>query len=89
VSESFVGHYRPEVRAADTYINNVPNSLTCMPDPFAAPDPVTKVAILSSTSWTAGTTFLPSTRMVAFFGARNATCSTARFSVVLFLAAKQ
>ena len=40
-------------------------------------------AILSSTAWTSGTTFFPSTRMVAPFGARKATCSTARFSVTL------
>src|SRR5262249_1990806 len=40
--ESFVGHYRPEVGTADTYINNVPNSFTGVPYPFTAPDPVAK-----------------------------------------------
>ena len=40
--ESFVGHYRPEIGAADTDINNVPNALTGVPDPFTAADPVTK-----------------------------------------------
>ena len=44
-----------------------------------------KSAIRSSTAWTSGTTFLPSTRMDAPFGARRATCRTARFSVTLIL----
>ena len=42
-----------------------------------------KSAILSSTAWTWGTTFSPSTMMDAPRGARRATCSTARFSVML------
>ena len=42
-----------------------------------------KAAILSRTSWTAGTTFLPSTVIVSPSGARRATCNTARFSVTL------
>ena len=42
-----------------------------------------KAAILSSTSWTSGTTFLPSTVIVSPLGARRATCSTARPSVTL------
>jgi hypothetical protein len=42
MSESFVGHYRPEIRAADTYINNVPDSFTGVPDPFTPADSVTK-----------------------------------------------
>ena len=42
-----------------------------------------KSAILSSTAWTLGTTFSPSTMMDAPLGARRATCRTARFSVML------
>ena len=42
-----------------------------------------KPAILSSTAWTSGTTFLPSTRIEASRGARSATWRTARFSVTL------
>ena len=42
-------------------------------------------AILSSTAWTSGTTSLPSTTIDCSFGARSATCSTARFSVTLIL----
>ena len=42
-----------------------------------------KSAMRSSTSCTPGTTLTPSTRMSAPRGARSATCSTARFSVVL------
>ena len=42
-----------------------------------------KSAILSSTACTWGTTFSPSTTMDAPFGARRATCRTARFSVTL------
>ena len=42
-----------------------------------------KPAILSSTAWTSGTTFSPSTTIEVPFGARNATCKTARFSVML------
>jgi hypothetical protein len=37
----------------------------------------------SSTWCTSGTTLTPSTRMSAPRGARSATCSTARFSVLL------
>ena len=44
-----------------------------------------KAAILSSTACTSGTTFSPSTTIDAPFGARSATCSTARFSVTLIL----
>src|SRR6516164_4661329 len=44
-----------------------------------------KALILSRTAWTSGTTFFPSTTMVASFGARRATCNTARFSVMLIL----
>ena len=44
-----------------------------------------KAAILSRTAWTSGTTFWPSTTMVLPFGARRATCSTARPSVMLIL----
>ena len=40
-------------------------------------------AIRSSTAWTSGTTFVPSTMIVASRGARSATCSTARSSVTL------
>jgi hypothetical protein len=40
-------------------------------------------AILSSTAWTSGTTFLPSTTIEVPFGARSATCRTARSSVML------
>ena len=40
-------------------------------------------AIRSSTAWTSGTTSWPSTSMRVPRGARNATCSTARFSVTL------
>ena len=40
-------------------------------------------AIASSTWCTSGTTSWPSTRMRASFGARSATCSTARCSVIL------
>ena len=39
--------------------------------------------ILSSTAWTCGTTFSPSTMIDAPFGARSATWSTARCSVTL------
>ena len=42
-----------------------------------------KPAILSSTAWTWGTTFSPSTTIDDPCGARRATCSTARFSVTL------
>ena len=42
-----------------------------------------KSAILSSTACTSGTTFSPSTTIDAPRGARSATCSTARFSVML------
>ena len=42
-----------------------------------------KSAIWSSTAWTSGTTFSPSTMIVASRGARRATCSTARSSVTL------
>ena len=42
-----------------------------------------KSAILSSTAWTWGTTFSPSTTIDAPLGARRATCNTARFSVTL------
>jgi hypothetical protein len=42
-----------------------------------------KSAILSSTAWTAGTTFSPSTTIELPRAARSATCSTARFSVML------
>ena len=40
-------------------------------------------AILSSTAWTAGTTFSPSTTIEASRGARRATCRTARCSETL------
>ena len=46
-------------------------------------------AILSSTAWTSGTTFLPSTMMTAPSGARSATCSTARFSVMLIFSPRE
>ena len=39
--------------------------------------------ILSSTAWTCGTTFSPSTTIEAPFGARRATCRTARCSETL------
>jgi hypothetical protein len=42
-------------------------------------------AIRSSTACTSGTTFLPSTTIDASRGARSATCSTARSSVMLIL----
>ena len=42
-----------------------------------------KSAILSRTACTSGTTFFPSTRIEAPFGARRATWRTARFSVTL------
>ena len=53
--------------------------------PFHAPlrTRLEKSAILSSTAWTCGTTFSPSTTIDAPFGARSATCRTARFSVML------
>ena len=53
--------------------------------PFQSPlrTRLEKSAILSSTAWTWGTTFSPSTTMVAPRGARRATCRTARFSVTL------
>ena len=44
---------------------------------------VAKSAIASSTLWTSGTTSAPSTSMRVPRGARSATCSTARRSVVL------
>ncbi len=53
--------------------------------PFQAPlrTRFAKSAIRSSTAWTSGTTFSPSTTIDAPFGARRATCRTARFSVTL------
>ena len=42
-----------------------------------------KSLILSSTSCTSGTTFLPSTLITLSLGARVATCNTARSSVEL------
>ena len=42
-------------------------------------------AILSRTACTSGTTSLPSVSMRSPFGARNATCRTARFSDTLIL----
>jgi len=42
-------------------------------------------AIRSSTACTSGTTFLPSTRIEASFGARSAVCKTARPSETLIL----
>ena len=42
-----------------------------------------KSVILSSTAWTCGTTFWPSTMIDAPNGARSATCRTARSSVML------
>ena len=53
--------------------------------PFHAPlrTRLEKSAILSSTAWTWGTTFSPSTTIDAPRGARRATCRTARFSVTL------
>jgi hypothetical protein len=42
-----------------------------------------KVAIRSSTAWTSGTTLAPSTTIDASRGARSATWSTARSSVML------
>ena len=53
--------------------------------PFQAPlrTRVEKSAIRSSTSWTCGTTFSPSTTMEAPRGARSATWRTARSSVTL------
>ena len=55
--------------------------------PFHAPlrTRFEKSAILSSTAWTSGTTFSPSTTIDAPRGARSATCRTARFSVTLIL----
>ena len=51
--------------------------------PFAAADAVGKGCHFVEHRWTSGTTFSPSTRMTASRGARSATCSTARFSVML------
>ena len=53
--------------------------------PFHAPlrTRSANAAILSSTAWTCGTTFSPSTTIDVPRGARSATCRTARFSVTL------
>ena len=53
--------------------------------PFQAPlrTRLAKSLILSSTAWTSGTTFSPSTMIEAPLGARSATCRTARFSETL------
>ncbi len=55
--------------------------------PFQAPlrTRLAKSLIASSTAWTSGTTFFPSTVIEAPRGARRATCKTARFSVTLIL----
>ena len=55
--------------------------------PFQAPlrTRSAKSAMRSSTAWTCGTTFSPSTTIDCPFGARSATCSTARSSVMLIL----
>ena len=55
--------------------------------PFHSPERTrsAKPLILSSTACTSGTTFTPSVTIDSSFGARRATCSTARFSVMLIL----
>ncbi len=53
--------------------------------PFHVPERTLSAKLLmrSSTAWTSGTTFLPSTRIVSSLGARSATWRTARSSVTL------
>jgi hypothetical protein len=83
VLERFIGHYRSEIGAANADIHDVADPLAGMAFPYAVADLVGESAILSSTAWTAGTTFSPSTSIDAALGARSATCSTARCSETL------
>ena len=63
--ERLIGHHRPEVGAADADVDDVVIALTGVALPVAAADPVGESAILSSTAWTSGTTFSPSTISIA------------------------
>ena len=60
VSQRFVRHHGPEVRAADADIDHIPDAPAGMAFPRPAAHPLGEAAIRSSTAWTSGTTLRPS-----------------------------
>ena len=82
--ERLVRHHRAEVGAADADVDDVANPLAGVALPRAAADAVGRSPpSCRARRGPAGTTFSPSTNIDAPRGARSATCSTARFSVML------
>ena len=89
VLQRFVGHDRAEVGAADADVDDVADALAGVALPLAAADAVGEGGHLVETAWTSGTTSSPSTMIDSAFGARRATCRTARFSVMLIFSPRE
>ena len=90
VAQRLVGHHRAEVGAADADVDDVADALAGVAGPVAAAHRARQnAAMRSSTACTSATTFVPSTTMRSPGGARSATCSTARCSVVLIVVAAE
>ena len=79
--ERFVGHHRPEVGATDTDVDYVANGFAGMALPLAAADAVAEIRHLIKYGVNLRHHVLAIYNDGCPFGARSATCRTARFSV--------
>src|SRR5262249_513281 len=84
VPQRFVGHHRAEVGAADADVDEVANALAPVAPPSPLPPPIAELPHLVQNRLNRPT-FRPSGMIEAPGGARSATCSTERFSVILIL----
>ncbi len=83
--ERLIGHHGTEVGTADADVDDVLDAFAGMALRLAAPDAVGEISHLVEHGMDRRHDIFPSTTMVAPFGARRATCRTARFSVMLLL----
>ena len=80
--QRFGHHYRPEIRTADTYIDDIGKDLAAIAPACAAVNRGGKTLHLLSTRLTSGNTSTPSKNWRSL---RNAICKAARCSVELIL----
>ena len=83
IFQGLVGHDRPEVGAADANIDYVSDALAGMAFPRAAANLVGELRPSCRARREPRHDVLPSTKICSPFGARKATCRTARCSVTL------
>ena len=85
VPQGFIGHHRPQVRPADADIDDIADRLAGVAFPLPAAHPVGKGGHLVQHGMDLGHDVFAVHDNGLPFGARRATCRTARFSVTLIL----